>query len=483
MAKNKSETFQPLKGKLSAINKSEGLGASEVSSDQLEQFLELSNEYTLDDNTIDPSIPVRHPNRNVSKNDVPSKGKPSSQKADIPVGPPIDPQEVITPEEITGVLEKEQFTELADYRTANCATIYLPTHESGVAVNEKQDAISFKNALREAADYFRERGLEQQDIDRILAPGYELMKDETFWTAMKKGLAVFIADGYFRYMKLSQQPAYRVQAGGRFYMAPFISAIGCDDYFYLLLLSQQKCRLFKADAQGMQPVEVEGLPEEVMAVKRISEKDASTVRVGTGSGTGGANFHGMAGGNPDTKDNIAVYFEAVDDVLFDQIFHNENAPLLLAGVDYLLPIYRSACDYHNVCKEAITGNYEHEPLPGLYAKAREMMEQFFAKPLDKALTIFANQSATELTSSIVDDVIPAAFYGRISHLFARKNEQAWDEFDEANAELKLHNEQQENSEDLLDLALIKTLRNGGEVYLLDEQQMPAPSNLAAVFRY
>jgi hypothetical protein len=104
-------------------------------------------------------------------------------------------------------------------------------------------------------------------------------------------------------------------------------------------------------------------------------------------------------------------------------------------------------------------------------------------PLDRALTIFANQSATELTSSIVADIIPAAFYGRLSHLFVQKGQHIWGRFEKDTAELKLHGERRENSKDLLDLAVIQTLTTGGEVYLLDQQQMPAQSQLAAVFRY
>jgi hypothetical protein len=429
MGKDQSGGFHPPKGKPSGVNKSEGLGISTTPPEEIDQYLERTDEYVQDDTTLDPSLPVRHPNRNVSKNEGAFKGKANIDASDTTIEMSVADEVQTTPEELPPIPDKDLFNELADYRSECCATLYIPTHQAGVEVNEKQDAILFKNALRDLTEKLRERGIEEHHIEQMLTPGYELLLDKMFWTRLGKGLAVFISDGYFKYMKMSVEPNYAIYEGKRFQMTPLIPCMACKEYFYLLVLSKQKCKLFRADAFGMKYVEVEGLPEDVMSVKRLSDKDASTVRIGT-STTSGANFHGMAGGNPEEKDNIAVYFEAVDDVLFKEVFNKENAPLLLAGVEYLIPIYRSACDYHNVCKESLTGSHEHDEIHALYAKAREIMEPLFAQPLDKALTMFANQSATQLTSSIAADVIPAAFYGQLSHIFVKKDEHVWGQFDE-----------------------------------------------------
>ncbi|MGI8633771.1 MAG: hypothetical protein ACR2KZ_00060 [Segetibacter sp.] len=41
----------------------------------------------------------------------------------------------------------------------------------------------------------------------------------------------------------------------------------------------------------------------------------------------------------------------------------------------------------------------------------------------------------------------------------------------------------EGGEDLIDNAVEKTLANGGEVFLLDREKMPAKSQLAAIMRF
>jgi hypothetical protein len=483
MAKDRSGGFHPAKGKPSGADKQEGLGISTAPPEQIQEYLERTNQYVQDDTTLDPSVKVRHPNRNVSKNDGTFKGKANLHESDTTIKMAVDDTVETVPEELTGHPDRALFAELAEYRSEICATIYLPTHQSGVAVNEKQDAILFKNALKELTAMLKEQETENARIERLLTPGYELLQDDQFWARMRNGLAVFISEGYFKYIKMPIVPDYELSTESRFYMTPLVPVIASKEYFYLLVLSKQQCKLFRADAFGMEPVEVPGLPNGVTAVKKLPDNDAFTYSEGTGSRAGGPDLPGAAGGNPEIKDNITVYFEAVDDVLFREIFNKENAPLLLAGGENMIPIYKAACHYHNVYKDTLTGSHEHDERHALYNQAKEIMAPIFQEPLDKALTIFANQSATELTSSIIADIIPAAFYGRISHLFAEKGQHIWGEFDENTSELKLHDQQGENSRDLLDLAVIKALTQGGEVYLLDRKQMPAPSQLAAVFRY
>jgi hypothetical protein len=111
------------------------------------------------------------------------------------------------------------------------------------------------------------------------------------------------------------------------------------------------------------------------------------------------------------------------------------------------------------------------------------MQPLFEQKQKKALTLYGNQSATALTSSIVDDVIPAAYYGRIAHLFVQRGAHIWGTFDEMANELQVHESEGENREDLIDNAVEKTLQTGGDVYVLDAGQMPADSPVAAIMRY
>ena len=111
------------------------------------------------------------------------------------------------------------------------------------------------------------------------------------------------------------------------------------------------------------------------------------------------------------------------------------------------------------------------------------MEPYFQERMNKPLHVYGNQSPTGLTSSVETDVIPAAHYGRISQLFVRKDEHIWGTFDEMNNALTVHEQKEGSDECLIDRTVIATLMNGGEVFILTADKMPAPGKLAALMRY
>jgi hypothetical protein len=484
MGKDQSGTFHPGKGKPSGVNKEEGLGIHPTPPEDMDQYMELTEKYTIGEDELDPSVPIRHPNRNTSKGEDQFKGKENKKESDktADLNTPEDQQKVVA-EELPGVLSKETFVELANYTSNCCISVYVATHKAGVEINERFDPITFKNALQDITKILQNKGTDQLSIEKLLQPGYELLRDDQFWNNLTPGLAVFIAEGYFKFVKLPFAPTSEIVTESSFFVSPLIPLVTNNEYFYLLVISKKQAKLFKADYFGMEFVPVENLPEGVEDVKRLSEKDASTWRTGSRGGTGGANFHGAGGGNPDDKTNIGVYLEAVDDVIYKEIFNKENAPLLLAGVEYLIPIYRSVCDYHNVWEDALTGSYEHMDTTALYQQAREKMSRFFQQRVTKALEAYGNRSATELTSIDPSEVIPATYYGRVARLFVKKGEHIWGRFDEMANELTIDPEQRENSEDLLDHAVVKTITTGGEVFVLDNETMPANGVVAAIMRY
>jgi len=361
--------------------------------------------------------------------------------------------------------------------------VYLQTHKAGVEVNERNDSISYKNALQKAEAILKERKVATTTIQNMLKPGYDLLLDDTFWLQQSPGLAFFMADGYFKYIKMPFASDEYVAVEDTFYVTPLVPAMLSREYFYLLVISKKQCKLFRADAFNIQPVHVENLPNGLAS--ELSDTDVETTfRTGGRGGTGGANFHGMGGGNNnDDKTYIANYFEAVDDEIWKQILHNETAPLLLAGVEYLIPVYKSVSDYNHIYGDALTGSHEHDALNNLHQQALEIMQPYFQQRLNKALENYGNQSATTLTSIVKVDIIPAAYYGKIAQLFVAKGEHVWGTFDEMSNKVTYLNQNDEGAQDLIDNTVVQTLLNGGEVFLLDQDKMPANSVLAAIFRY
>ena len=109
--------------------------------------------------------------------------------------------------------------------------------------------------------------------------------------------------------------------------------------------------------RNVQEIELESVPKSLDEALQYDELEKQ-VRFRTGSvsgGTGMAMVSGHGGVADDTKDNLLKYFRLIDRGLHD-LLRDERAPLVLAGVEYLFPIYREANTYPHLIEEGIPGN-------------------------------------------------------------------------------------------------------------------------------
>lgn len=254
-------------------------------------------------------------------------------------------------------------------------------------------------------------------------------------------------------------------------------------YYYLLVISKKQSKLFKGTGQGLTFIDVPGMPLGVEDVVHIEEKDGQNlIRSGTGS-KGGAVYHGTGSSRPDDKTNIAMYLAEVDSTIRKDVLRSENAPMLLAGVGYVVSAFRSASRYQHIWPDALTGSHEFDTETELHSAAIELVREYFERPKDQALAVYANKSHTDLTSFILDDVIRAAHYKKIDTLFVDKRARLRGSFNEETDLLIVHASDTAGDVDLIDLTISKTRAAGGEVFMLDAKEMPVNRMMAAIMRY
>lgn len=485
MGKDREGKYHPTKGKPSGAKIQKGV--TTTNSRTLDQQMEIEDKYDIqaDADAVAGNVHVRHPNRNVDKGmDRKVSENKKNQSNQSVTGTFKAAFTNTSPEELSPFLSKEDLQEIANYSSACCISIYLPTHKSGVEVNEQMDSIAFKNVLQQIESTLKQRDFNQTSIARMLKPGYDLLRNDKFWYTLSQGLAVFIADGFFKFMKLPAVTQEKLLINTSFYLTPLVPFYVSKEYFYLLMISKKQAKLYRADNFGMKYIEVKELPNGVDDVVHFEEKDDQKLfRTGSSGAGEGANFHGIGAGKPDEKENISMYLEEVDETLWKEILHDEHVPLVLGGVEYLIPLFKKVSHYQHIWDKAITGNLEYTDDNQLYKLAREIMDSYFRERLNRAKAQYGNQSATPLTSSVIEDVIPAAHYSRISQLFVERGSEIWGTFDEQANELTIHNTQEEKDDSLLDKTVMKTILNGGEVFIVDREDMPVASKVAAIMRY
>jgi len=194
-------------------------------------------------------------------------------------------------------------------------------------------------------------------------------------------------------------------------------------------------------------------------------------------------FHGQGvGAEVPKKDNILRYFHLLDKGLAE-LLRDKRAPLVLAGVDYLFPIYREANSYPYLLDEGVSGSPEGLSADELHNEAWAIVQPCFQKAQQDAVALYRQSVGTGLASSDVKEIIPAACHGRVGSLLVALGFQQWGVFDYDSDEVILRQEAEPGDEDLSDLAAIQTFLNGGAVYVVSPEDVPDSGQMAAVFRY
>jgi hypothetical protein len=153
------------------------------------------------------------------------------------------------------------------------------------------------------------------------------------------------------------------------------------------------------------------------------------------------------------------------------------------GVDYLFPLYREANSYRHLFEEGIAGNPERITAEDLHTRAWAIVQPHFLKAQHEAAAAYERLLGLGRASGDVETVVPAAYNGRVEHLFVAVGVQCWGTFDPTTHAVQWHREEQTGDEDLLDFGAIHTLLNGGTVYAVGPEYVPDIRPLAAIFRY
>ena len=83
----------------------------------------------------------------------------------------------------------------------------------------------------------------------------------------------------------------------------------------------------------------------------------------------------------------------------------------------------------------------------------------------------------------IEDVVRAAYQGRVDTLLLAEGEAVWGRYHEEADEVATGQEFAETREDLLNAIAARTLRQGGTVYVLPEKDIPEDAPAAAILRY
>lgn len=372
---------------------------------------------------------------------------------------------------------------LATVHPGPCVSIFMPTHAAGR--DGQQDALRLKNLSAQAERSLVDQGLRAPDAKQLLEPVRALPAESAFWEKRSLGLAVFVTAGVLNRFRVPLSLGEMVVVNRRFQIKPLLPLIGASDQYFVLALSQNRVRLFEGRQFGMQELKVEGLPKDLAGFLNHDSSGRPSLAHTASRGQAGrssAVVHSLGGDREPAKDELAQYFRAVETAVRETL-RDQRAPLVLAGVQYLLPIYREVSSYGYIAKEELPGNPDHLTEHELHSRTWPLIKARVATAQQEALAKYRKLAGTGKTSDDLRQIVPAAHRGQVESLFVDPAAHRWGVFDPASGEVSERPAAPQHGDDeLLDLAAVQTLLNRGAVYAVPAEQIPSPPAVA-VLRY
>jgi len=270
----------------------------------------------------------------------------------------------------------QQLKELQDSTSPLCTSVYMPLINQNTATNPYR--IELKNLLREANEMLQQAGASPQDIEKTLGPARRFVTSDGFWPRRHESIVFYMHPTLFRYYYLPAQemtPHSLVTVQTGFYLDPLLEIINDNRQYYVLVLGHKNVRLYEGDRYRMELVDVRKLPTDLIETLQIDEypqsRETHTVSP-TSRGKGSEAYHEQYNVSQTNKSMLREFFRRIDRSLHD-FLRGKHIPLILAGVGYLLPIYRKVNSYPHLLDGAILGNQDSADLETLHQKANTIV--------------------------------------------------------------------------------------------------------------
>jgi hypothetical protein len=350
------------------------------------------------------------------------------------------------------------------------------------AGNFEPNLIRWKNLVNRSEELLTPLMPRAVAARELLAPALDLVNHVDFWRDRKQGLAAFLMPGAFRTYGFSASLPETTVVGRHLQLKSILPLMHDSEQFFVMTLSENGVRLLKGSARGLDELRLRNVPDNLAELQAFSDKQEPLEFHGrrTSGGGWGEIFSGQGVGIDDVKDDILRFFQMVDHAAHEHL-RIEHAPLVLAGVEFLWPLYRKANSYPHLLEQGIPGNPTRLSGKELHDRAWQLVQPVFAGPRRKAAERYAQFAGTGRTTNELTEAVLAAFQGKLEALFVAGNSERWGAFDPESAELAMHEQQQPGDEDLLNVAAVYVLQHGGAVHVVDVQEVPGGKEVAGLY--
>lgn len=256
---------------------------------------------------------------------------------------------------------------LKDFNEPGCVTIYVPWMPANAATNPMR--IMLKDLAKEAETKLKAERMPDETIQQTLKPLHHLINEvDAFWPHRHQGIALFLhANIHYMYdlPPDSAEPHIEVRRG--FGLGRLLDALASNEQYALLVLDRHATQLYLGDRYQLTPAHLKGFPADMAHTLNIDEfpswRELHAIAPAY-MGKGSEGYHSQYNVAEVNKRMLLEFFRVIDHRLY-HFLSTRQIPLVIAGVGYVLPLYRKANTYAKLWGAELHGNFRRSTLDTL----------------------------------------------------------------------------------------------------------------------
>jgi len=332
---------------------------------------------------------------------------------------------------------------------------------------EREAQISARHLLERAEAAAARDGLEPARVRAWLSPLTASMEPVPGQARAGRAMALLADERGAQLWPLPFSVAEDAAVGGRdFFLHPLLPLFAAAP-FHLLALSRKRARLFVADRYHLRELDAPGLTSE-------RSLDLERHDVQRHAGGEGSIFHARDEVEATERAERARFLRQIGEWV--QRHAAPERPLVLAATTALAAEFRDATHVTAALPKVAAGSPDHCTPHELHERVLPIAERHFADERSRRLAAMQAGDAQRYTADPTT-VLMAAERGRVETLAVGKGARLRGRFDGHSVVLG------DDGEDLLDRALVQTLRHGGSVFPVADGELPTGAACLARLRY
>ena len=376
----------------------------------------------------------------------------------------------------TELLSLDRLRQLAE-TPGPCITIVL----SGPGIGNS--AAELKDALNKVRRELKSRGIDPEPLVKPIDQAVHAYRGDN---QSRGSIGVLRAPSVLEVFGINLSIPAKVEVGDRFHAGALLSMIEAQKHFYILALSQNRTRILECTQNSSEEIPFpEGFPASLADAMQTRKPDHVLDNGSAGGPSTGAMGRVMFGTTTDRedKDEYMLHFFMQLDRAVNIALKGTKDPLIAVGVEHEIALYRRVNTYPALVEPGVHGAADGLDGRDIHQRALELLEQQIKQPGNEVPADFDKRVGTGHASTHIQDIVAAAWEGRVSHLFFQCDAQYMGTFDAVRQRVKHTEDPLDTPIDLVESAAWQTILHGGVARVLPGAAMPKGVPVCALFRY